>query len=58
MKKGKGIIVAVAMLLSGWAQAQEYKVAKNTGRLEIYLGRVTVEPLPHLAYAIQGAELC
>ena len=43
MKKSKGIIVAVAMLLSGWAQAQEFKVAKNTGRLEIYLGRVTVE---------------
>ena len=43
MKKSKGIIVAVALLLSGLAQAQEYKVAKNTGRLEIYLGRVTVE---------------
>lgn len=43
MKRNKGIIVAVAMLLSGLAQAQEYKVAKNTGRLEIYLGRVTVE---------------
>ena len=36
-------MMTVAILLSGWAQAQEYKVAKSTGRLEIYLGRVTVE---------------
>ena len=43
MKKERGMIVAVAMLLAGWAQAQEYKVSKNTGRLEINLGRVTVE---------------
>jgi predicted membrane protein len=43
MKKRKGIIVAMAILISGWAHAQEYKLAKNTGRLEIYLGRVTVE---------------
>ncbi len=43
MEKSKGIIVVVAILLSGWAKAQEYKLARNSGRLEIYLGRVTVE---------------
>jgi hypothetical protein len=43
MKMKKGIITAFAILLCGWAHAQEYKVARNTGRLEIYLGRVTVE---------------
>lgn len=36
------IILAVA-LLAGKASAQEYKVAKNSGRLEINIGRVTVE---------------
>lgn len=34
-----GIIVAAV----SFAAAQEYKVAKNSGRLQIYLGRVTVE---------------
>src|SRR6267154_2134465 len=42
-KMKKGMIMAFAILLCGWAHAQEYKVARNTGRLEIYLGRVTVE---------------
>lgn len=41
--KNKIIIVAVTMLIAGWARAQEFKVAKSTGRLEIHLGRVTVE---------------
>lgn len=33
----------IALLVAGVARAQEYKVAKNTGRLEIHLGKVTVE---------------
>jgi len=33
----------VACLVVAGAQAQEYKVAKSTGRLEIHTGRVTVE---------------
>jgi predicted membrane protein len=44
MKSRNIIIAAVALLLmAGWAHAQEYKVAKSTGRLEIHLGRVTIE---------------
>src|SRR5688500_17311120 len=43
MKSKNIIIAAVALLITGWASAQEYKVAKSTGRLEINLGRVTVE---------------
>jgi hypothetical protein len=44
MKSRNIIIAAVALLLmAGWANAQEYKVAKSTGRLEIHLGRVTIE---------------
>ena len=41
--KNKIIILALVVLTAGWAQAQEFKVAKSTGRLEIHLGRVTVE---------------
>ena len=43
MKSKNILIAAVALLVAGWANAQEYKVAKNTGRLEINLGRVTIE---------------
>lgn len=43
MKSRNIIIAAVAILIAGWANAQEYKVAKSTGRLEIHLGRVTIE---------------
>lgn len=43
MKNRKIIILAIAILTSGLARAQEYKVAKNSGRLEIHLGKVTVE---------------
>jgi len=43
MKNKTGMIIAAALMLHGWAQAQEYKVAKSTGRLEINIGRVTVE---------------
>lgn len=43
MKTIKGILIGLSLMAAGWANAQEYKVAKNSGRLEIYLGRVTVE---------------
>jgi predicted membrane protein len=42
--KNKNIIIGiVAVLISGWVNAQEFKVAKNTGRLEINLGKVEVQ---------------
>jgi predicted membrane protein len=42
--KNKNILLIIAvMLVTGWAHAQEYKVAKNSGRLEINLGKVKVE---------------
>lgn len=43
MTKIKYVIGALVLLVIGNANAQEYKVAKSTGRLEIHLGRVTVE---------------
>jgi putative adhesin len=43
MKNKKIVILVVALLAASWAHAQEFKVAKSTGRLEINLGRVTVE---------------
>jgi hypothetical protein len=42
MKK-KNIILAFAVMLAGFCQAQEYKIAKTSGRLELNVGRVTVE---------------
>ena len=42
MKK-KFIIGALLILAATISYAQEFKVAKSSGRLEIYLGRVTVE---------------
>lgn len=33
----------ILLLLAGWMQAQDFKIAKNSGRLEINIGRVTVE---------------
>ena len=36
-------IVLVALLVSGLTYAQEFKVAKSTGRLNLHIGRVTVE---------------
>jgi len=41
--KSRNILLAIAMVVAGVAHGQEYKLAKNSGRLEIYLGRVTVE---------------
>ena len=40
----KKIVLAVVIWIAGTtAFAQEYKVAKSTGRLELNIGRVTVE---------------
>lgn len=39
----KKLIVILLVLIAGAAKAQEYKVAKSSGRLELHLGRVTVE---------------
>lgn len=46
MKRNRLRIWCIAIGLTGmanWAYAQEYKVAKSTGRLELNIGRVTVE---------------
>src|SRR6478609_5900378 len=43
MKKKSIIISALVLLTAFWVQAQEFKVSKNSGRLQLYLGRVTVE---------------
>jgi predicted membrane protein len=43
MKKRSMIISAFILLTAVWTQAQEFKISKNSGRLEIHLGRVTVE---------------
>jgi hypothetical protein len=43
MKNRKILIIVLALFISGVGFAQEYKLAKTTGRLEIHLGRVTVE---------------
>lgn len=37
------LILGVIVAAISFATAQEYKVAKSTGRLQIYLGKVTVE---------------
>lgn len=36
-------VLALVLVLAGCVNAQEFKVAKNSGRLEINIGRVTVE---------------
>jgi predicted membrane protein len=43
MTKIKYLIGAIMLLVVSTADAQQYKVAKSSGRLEIHLGRVTVE---------------
>jgi Putative adhesin len=43
MKMKRVLIAVCAFMISGLVQAQEFKVAKTSGRLELKLGRVTVE---------------
>jgi predicted membrane protein len=43
MKNKKIAIGIVALLIGFGVHAQEFKLAKNSGRLEIHLGKVTVE---------------
>lgn len=43
MKTKRVIVFILASCLTYWSSAQEYKIAKSSGRLEINLGRVTVE---------------
>jgi hypothetical protein len=43
MKNRNLIIVCFVLLTTGFAKAQEFKLAKTSGRLEIHLGKVTVE---------------
>jgi predicted membrane protein len=43
MKNSKLVITLLALLLTSWSFAQDFKIAKSSGRLEIGLGRVTVE---------------
>lgn len=44
--KSKLFMVAVALILSGYVRAQEFKISKSSGRLELNIGRVTVEGHP------------
>ena len=39
----KNLILAFALVLWGTSHAQEYKLSKSSGRLELNIGRVTVE---------------
>jgi len=41
--KNRKILLVIALLFSGVVQAQEFKLNKSTGRLELNIGRVTVE---------------
>jgi hypothetical protein len=44
MKSKEAIMLMIVTLLgAGWVNAQEFKLAKSSGRLEITLGKVTVE---------------
>jgi len=43
MKNKSIVVLAVILLTAGGLKAQEFKVAKSTGRLEINIGRVRVE---------------
>jgi hypothetical protein len=43
MKMKKVLIAVCAFMISGLVHAQEFKLAKNSGRLELRIGRVTVE---------------
>ncbi|HEX8061325.1 MAG TPA: DUF4097 family beta strand repeat-containing protein [Cyclobacteriaceae bacterium] len=37
------VVILLVLIAAAGARAQEYKVSKSTGRLELHLGRVTVE---------------
>jgi hypothetical protein len=39
----KKLVVILLVLIAAGANAQEFKVAKNTGRLELHLGRASIE---------------
>jgi hypothetical protein len=43
MKIKNLVLGIIALLIAGVVQAQEYKVAKSTGKLQLNIGRVTVE---------------
>jgi hypothetical protein len=43
MKNKSIMVLAVMMIMAGGLRAQEFKVAKSSGRLEINIGKVTVE---------------
>lgn len=43
MKHKKIKLAILALFIAGWASAQEYKLPKSSGRLEINIGKVTVE---------------
>jgi hypothetical protein len=43
MKIRNVIVGMIALFIAGAAQAQEYKVAKSTGKLQLNIGKVTVE---------------
>lgn len=43
MNNKVGMVLTIMLLIAGCLKAQEYKVQKSTGRLEINIGRVTVE---------------
>lgn len=43
MKNKSAMVLAVVILAAGNLMAQEFKVPKNSGRLEINIGRVRVE---------------
>ena len=43
MKNKRVLLLAIILSAAGCVRAQEFKVAKNSGRLEINIGRVTVE---------------
>ncbi|HMJ71638.1 MAG TPA: DUF4097 family beta strand repeat-containing protein [Cyclobacteriaceae bacterium] len=39
----KKLVVILLVLIAAGANAQEYKVARNTGRLELHIGKATIE---------------
>ena len=39
----KLVVILLALIAVGTAKAQEFKVSKNTGRLELHIGKATIE---------------